>query len=51
MKKFLFFVVGGSIGFLFSIFVKSRFHLNWDIDMLFPTLLFAFCSLAIEKNY
>tara|TARA_B100000242_G_C43014710_1_gene471811 strand:- start:31 stop:186 length:156 start_codon:yes stop_codon:yes gene_type:complete len=51
MRKFLFFFVGGIIGFLFSIFVKYRFHLDWDLDMLFPTLLFAFCAVAVEKYY
>tara|TARA_A100000164_G_scaffold112646_1_gene99227 strand:- start:593 stop:748 length:156 start_codon:yes stop_codon:yes gene_type:complete len=51
VRRVVFFIIGGVVGFLFSIFVKSRFHLEWDIDMLFPTFLFAFCTAALEKNY
>ncbi|MFL2639479.1 MAG: hypothetical protein ACJ0OB_04555 [Flavobacteriaceae bacterium] len=49
MKRVLFFILGSIIGFVFAAFVKSRFHLDWDADMIFPTLLFGGCAVALEK--
>ncbi len=49
MNKPFVFIIGCLIGFIFAILVKSYFGNQWDADMLFPTLLFGVCAIALVK--